>query len=691
MKVYATDKLRNIVLVGHQGAGKTSFAEALLFNTGVLNRLGNVMDGTTVSDYDEDEHERGISLNTSLVPCEFKDHKINVLDTPGYTDFAGEVISAVRVADAALVLIDAVSGVEVGTELTWGYADQYDLPRFLIINKMDRENARFEAAIENLNESMPDTKFLPVQLPIGSQQDFSGVVDLVTGKLRSGAGEPPADVPADMADAVEEARLEVIETAAENDEELLDKYFAEETLTEAEIRQGLRKAIFNGSIVPVFITASTANVAIKPILEAILEYLPSPAERKAFAPIVAQGVQEEETLEGTDAGPLAVYAFKSAADRYVGTLTFFRVFSGVLEADTRYYNATKEIEERFGPLNVMQGSEQLPVDRMHAGDIGAVAKLSETHTSDTLCDKGHPLQIKPPVYPNPVYAVAVNPHTQADATKMGQTLTSLCNTDPTLQWRQEASTRQTILEGMGEIHIATNIKRAERFGVNLDTAVPKVPYRETITRTSSAQYRHKKQTGGAGQFGEVHLRVEPLPSGEGFEFDNEIFGGAISAAYVSSTEKGVRQMLDRGVIAGFPVVDIKAVVYDGKEHPVDSKDIAFQIAGREAFKLAFQSAGPVLLEPVMRVEVIVPESNMGDVLGDLNTRRAQVQGMDTQGTRSVVSALAPLAEMQRYANDLRSITQGRGVYSMEFDHYAQVPSHVQPDVVAAAKREEEEE
>lgn len=689
MKEYQTDKLRNIALVGHQGAGKTSLVEAMLFDTGALNRLGDVMEGTTVSDYDEDEKERGISLNTTLVPCEIKNHKINVLDTPGYTDFAGEVIGAVRVADAVLVLIDAVSGVEVGTELTWGYADGYDLPRFLVINKMDRENARFENALESLNTNLPDIKFLPLQIPVGSQHDFSGIVDLITMKMRSGAGDAPTDPPADMADAIEEARLEVIETAAENDEELLDKYFADETLTEEEVRRGLRAAIQNGAIVPVFVTASTANVGIKPLMEAIIEFLPSPTTRPAVVAENAAG--EEVMLEADDTGPLAAYVFKSAADRFVGTLTYFRIFSGVLQADTRYFNANQEVEERFGSLNVMRGNEQIPVETMHAGDIGAVAKLGETNTGDTICDKGHVLKVRQPEYPYPVYAVAVMPRTQADATKMGSTLTTLCDSDPTLQWRQDASTRQTILEGMGELHIATNIKRAERFGTSLNTKVPKVPYRETIGRTSSAQYRHKKQTGGAGQFAEVHLRLEPLTRGEGFEFDNEIFGGAISASFVASTEKGVRQVLNQGVIAGFPVVDVKAVVYDGKEHPVDSKDIAFQIAGREAFKQAFNSASPSLLEPIMDVTVIVPESNMGDVLSDLNTRRARVQGMDTQANKSIVTAQAPLAEMQRYSNDLRSITQGRGTYSMEFSHYDPVPSHLQNDVVESVRREREEE
>jgi elongation factor G len=688
MREYPTDKLRNIALVGHQGAGKTSLAEAMLFNTGALNRLGNVMDGTTVADYDDEEKARGLSLNTSLVPCEFQDHKVNVLDTPGYTDFAGEVISAVRVADAALVVIDAVAGVEVGTELAWGYADRYDLPRFVVVNKMDRENARFQTALENLRANLPDVKFLPLQLAVGAQHEFAGVVDLVTMKVHGGADDLPAEIPADMADAVEEARLEVVEAAAENDEELLEKYFADDTLTEEEIRRSLMAAILSGAVVPIFVTAATADIAIKPLLGAVLAYLPSPSRRPS---VTAQSPAGAENLQASDTGALAAYVFKTAADRFVGTLTYFRLFSGMLTADTRYYNCTKQEQVRFGTPQIMRGNEQLPVSTLHAGDIGAVAKLTNTGTGDTICDKDHPIQVSAPEYPLPVYAVAVHPHTQADATKMGPTLTNLCESDPTLQWHQEPSTRQAILEGMGEVHLSTSVKRAERLGVHLDTSVPKVPYRETVTKTCSSQYRHKKQTGGAGQFAEVHLRVEPLERGTGFEYDSEVVGGAISANFIPSIGKGIKQVTEQGVIAGYPVVDVKAVVYDGKEHPVDSKDIAFQIAGREGFKLAVRGAGPVLLEPIMRVEVTVPESNMGDVLGDLNTRRARVQGMETQGNKSVVNALAPMAEMQRYANDLRSFTQGRGVYSMEFDHYQEVPAHLQQDIIEAAKREKEQE
>ncbi len=691
MKVYTTDKLRNVALVGHQGAGKTSLVEALLFNTGAINRMGRVEEKNTVSDFEEEEKERGLSLGSTLVPCEFNGFKVNVLDTPGYTDFQGEVKGAISVADAVAVVIDAVSGVEVGTELAWGFAQEFGRPMIAVINKMDRENASFQTAIESLRTSFPDYKFVPVTLPIGQEHDFKGVVNVLTQKAYLEAGKSPSgDIPADMVDAVEEARLELIEAAAESDDALMEKYFEEETLSTEEVREGIRKAARDPQLktVPVFAVSATHNTAIVPLLEAFTVYAPSP-DLRSFK---VKAGDEAEVKEGpqSDDGPLAAYVFKTTTDKFVGTLNYFRIFSGSMESDSRFYNSTKDVEERAGSLLVMRGKEQLPVDKLHTGDIGAAAKLAQTGTGDTLTVKGG-VQVVVPDFPKPLYSVALTPRTQADSAKMGTILTSICDTDPTLTWRQEPATKQTILEGMGEMHINVAIKRAEQLGVGLDTALPKVPYLETISRNASDVYRHKKQTGGAGQFAEVHLRVEPKTRGEGFEFTSEIVGGAVSQPFVSSTEKGVRQALDSGPIAGYPVVDVKAVIYDGKEHPVDSKDIAFQIAGRGAFRSAMQSAGPTLLEPIMNVRVIVPEENMGDIMGDMNTRRGRVQGMETEGGKSVVTAQVPLAEMQRYGNDLRSMTGGRGIYEMEFDRYDPVPTHLQQEIIDAAKREEEEE
>ncbi|HEC23716.1 MAG TPA: elongation factor G [Chloroflexi bacterium] len=687
MKVYGTKSLRNIALISHQGAGKTSLAEAMLFNTGAINRMGDIQQGTTVSDYDEEEIRRGLSLSTSLIPVEVAGLKLNILDTPGYTDFQGEVKNALMAVDSALMLVDASAGVEVGTEMYWGFAQELNVPVMAVISKMDREMARPQAALEALNDIF-DTRFVPLQLPLMEEGGFTGVVDLMAMKARRGSEETEEDLPAELADAAEEARLALMEAVAESDDALLEKYFEAGELTDEEIWQGLKEGLRSGAFIPVVYTAGTANIGVKSLIDLLTRLAPAPDERRQ--PYVAQGPQGEETLVADDSGPLALYVFKTTADPFVGRLTYFRVISGTLQADTRYYNHTRGQEERFGSLYVMRGKEQLPVDLMHAGDIGAVAKLSHTVTGDTIGDKDHPLKIEPPTFPKPVYAVAVSPATQADSAKMGPTLTRLCEEDPTLQWRQDPATKEAVLEGMGDTHVDVAVKRAAQLGVNLVTAVPKVPYRETITRVNKAQYRHKKQTGGAGQFAEVHLRVEPLERGAGFEYASEVFGGAISSSFIPSIEKGIKSVLETGVIAGYPVVDVKAVVYDGKEHPVDSKDIAFQIAGREAFKLAVKDAGPVLLEPIMKVTIIVPESNMGDAIGDLTSRRGQVQGTETAGGKAIITALVPLAEMQRYSNDLRSFTQGRGVYTMEFSHYAEVPAHIAEEIIAQAKREAEE-
>lgn len=686
MKAYPTSQLRNVALVSHQGAGKTSLAEAILFDVGAVNRMGDVQQGTTVSDYDDEEIRRGLSLSTSIIPVEYKSLKINFLDTPGYTDFQGDVKNSLMVADLALVTIDASAGVEVGTEVYWGFADEFGIPHAVVINKMDRDNVRPEHVMDELKEIF-DVRFVPVQLPMMEGGQFVGVVDLLSMQAYLGA-DKPVDIPADFADATDEARFELVEAAAESDDALLEKYFEEGELSADEVMQGVKAGLLAGSLVPVFYAAGTANVGVTALLDGLAAMAPSPTERQqAFA---GHRGDEEIELVADDSGPLALYVFKNTADPYVGSLTYFRVLSGMLSPDTRYYNHTQDAEERFGSLLVMRGKEQINVDTLHAGDIGAVAKLNHTITGDTLGDRGTPIQVEQPTFPRPVYAVAVTPATQGDSAKMGPTLSRLTDEDPTLVWRQDAATKEAVLEGMGDVHVDVAIRRAGQLGVNLETAIPKVPYRETITRENSDRYRHKKQTGGAGQFAEVQLRVEPQESGAGFEFESKVFGGAISASFLPSIEKGIKSVLDTGVIAGYPVVDVKAVVFDGKEHPVDSKDIAFQIAGREVFKLAFRGANPVLLEPIVKMEITVPESNMGDVIGDLSSRRGQVLGTETMAGRAVITALAPQAEVLRYSNDLRSFTQGRGVYTMEFSHYANVPAQIAEEIVARAKADEEE-
>ncbi len=687
MKEYTTQFIRNVALVSHSSSGKTMLAEALLHFTGATNRLGRIEDGSTVGDFEDEEIRRGISLSTALCLIEYNDYKINLLDTPGYTDFVGELISALSVADSAVVVVDAVSGAEVGTEIAWNTCDEFNLPRFVLINKMNRDNANFAKALASVQE-LTEVGLISLQIPWGEKENFKGVIDLLTMKAYAGEGKTGEDIPAEYADQAETGRMELVEAAAEGDDALMEKYFEAGELTDEEIMQGLRKVAQSGTYVPVLVSAATEEMGLAPLLEAIVSLLPSPADRPAK---IAKGAQGEEELTASDAGPLAAYVWKTTADPFVGKITYFRVYSGMITADSRVYNQNKEEEERFGNVTLMRGKESISVKTVHAGDIAAVPKLSETATSDTLCDKTHPLILPAAEYPNALFSVAVTPKTQADSTKMGPTLARLSEEDMTLSWRQDGVTRQTILQGMGDQHIDIAIRKAEsKFQVKLNIDIPRVPYQETITRKGNAQYRHKKQTGGAGQFAEVYLRVEPLPE-ENFEFSNDIVGGRISHNFIPSIEKGIKNVMKIGVIAGYPVVNVKAAVYDGKEHPVDSKPVAFEVAGREAFKLAFKEAGPVLLEPIMNIRIVVPEASMGDVLGDMNTRRARVQGMDTEKGRSVVTATVPLAEVQRYTTDLRSMTGGRGVFSMEFANYEQVPTHVAEEVIAAGKSEEEEE
>lgn len=687
MKEYATNKIRNIAFASHSGSGKTMLSEALLYFTGALTRMGEIDKGTTVSDYQAEEKRREISISTSVIPVEYDGYKVNILDTPGYTDFVGEMISAMRVVSGVVIPVDAVAGAEVGTELAWNYADDFNLPRLVVINMMDRDNANFQKALDSMSE-VTDTRLIPLQLPWGEKADFQGVLDLLNLKAFKGDGEETADIPDEYQDEVETARMEMIEIAAEGDDELLMKYLEGEELTEEEVLDGLKKGIKEGTFVPVLVTSATAQIGLAPFLDTVIKLMPSPAETP---PEVAQSPQGEEELQAEDSGPLAAYVWKTTADPFVGKMTYFRVYSGVLNEDSRVWNQNEGEEERFGSLYVMQGNKQLDISTIHAGDIAAVPKLNVTSTGHTLGEKDHPLTLDVPEYPNAPFRVAVEPATQADSAKLSPTLTRLCEEDMTLSWRQDTTTKETILEGMGDQHIDVAIRKAKTlFQTDLETNIPRVPYQETITRTGIAQYRHKKQSGGAGQFAEVHMRVEPLED-EKFEFVNEVFGGAISKNYMPAIEKGVKSIMEDGVLAGYPVVNVRVAVFDGKEHPVDSKPVAFEICAKQVFKMAVKEAGPAMLEPIMSARVTVPEENMGDILGDLNTRRARVQGMDTSGGRSVVSAEVPLAEMQRYTTDLRSMTGGRGIFEMEFSHYQQLPAHLANEVIEKIQKEQAEE
>ncbi len=687
MKEYTTASIRNIALAGHLSAGKTMLTEAFLHYSGATTRLGRIEDGTTVSDFDEEEIRRGLSLYTSVVPVEYKEVKINLLDTPGFNDFIGEVISALRVADGAILMVDSVSGIEVGTEIAWQYCDKFNLPRFVVINKMDRDNANFQKALATVRD-FSEIRLVPVQLPWGEKAAFQGVIDLITMKAYKGDGRAVVDIPAEFQAAAQEARVVLMEAAAEGDDSLMEKYFENGELSSEEIIKGLKSIIRSVNFIPVFVAAASSEIGVAPLLDAMVSLMPSPLEVPKAA---AAGKDGNEELACVDDGPLAAYVWKTTADPFVGKQTYFRIYSGMMAADSRIWNQTKSYEERIGNLQIMRGKETLPVKIIHSGDIGSVPKLTETATSNTICDRGHPLMLPIPEYPHALYRVAIAPKTQADSTKISPTLTRLCEEDMTLSWYQEPATNQTLLQGMGDQHIDVVIRRAEtKFQVNLLTLEPKVPYKETITKKGQGMHRHKKQTGGAGQFGEVWLRTEPLAE-EDFALTWDVFGGAISQSYQPAITKGIQAVMKEGILAGYPINNIKVSVYDGKEHPVDSKPVAFEIAGREAFKTSFMESGPVLLEPIMNVKIIVPEGNMGDVLGDLNTRRARVQGMETEKGHSTISATVPLAEMQRYTTQLRSITGGRGIFTMELDHYETVPAHLTQEIIAARAKEKKEE
>ena len=688
MKEYTTEFIRNIALVSHGSAGKTMLAEAFLHLTGATTRLGKIEDGTTISDYDEEEIRRKISIYTTVLPIEHRDHKINVLDAPGFTDFVGEVISALSVAESAVMLVDSVAGVEVGTEIAWRYVDDFKLPRFVVINKLDRDNADFAKAYASVEEfaQARGQRLVKVQLPIGEKHDFKGVIDLISLKAFLGDGKTATDIPGDLIDAAQQAHGVLVEAAAEGEDTLLEKYLENGSLSDEELIRGLKDVVQSGAFLPVYCAAGGHEIGAMALLNGIVDLLPSPARAPTR---VAQGKDGDEKLSASDAGPLAAYVWKTTADPFVGKMTYFRVASGSVQADAHLWNQSKNAEERMSGLHIQRGKEQIAIKVIHAGDIGSVAKLTVTATGDTLCEKNHLLTMAPPKFPAALFRVAISPKTQADAAKITPTLGRLCEEDMTLSWYNERATGETVLQGMGDQHIDVAIHRAQtKFQVGLLAHDPKVPYREGITKKASAQYRHKKQSGGSGQFGEVHLRIEPLP-GADFEFADELVGMNLSKSYLPPIEKGIVATMAHGAFAGYPMSNVKVIVYDGKEHPVDSKPVAFEIAGREAFKLAVQDAGPVLFEPIMNVRVVVPDANMGDVMGDLNTRRGRVQGTESEHGNTVIVAHVPLAEMLRYTSQLRSITGGRGYFTMELDHYDIVPSQIAAAIVEAHKKEME--
>jgi elongation factor G len=683
MQQYGLESIRNVVLLSHSGAGKTSASETMLFTAGAIKRLGKVEDGTTTSDYEPDEVKRQISINLSLLPCQWKGAKINLIDTPGYSDFVGEVKSAIRVSEGAVIMVCAASGVEVGTEQVWSYCEQAKLPRLIFINKMDRENADFYKTVGQIQSSF-GSKCLPVQLPIGAQDSFEGIVDLLTMKAYTGSEAKEAEFPSSLQTQADSFREKLIEAAAEVDDRLIEKYLEGGELSLEELGGGLRKAVVTGRVVPILTGSALKNVGSSLLLDAIHDYLPSAKERE----VVIVSDSAKQTIEPSQDAPLAALVFKTSADPYVGKLTYFRVYNGAINSNSQVRNATRGGVERIGQLFILRGKTQEPVSQLGAGDMGAVAKLTLTGTGDTLSSQDKPVKIAPVEFPEPAFSLAVHPKTKADLDKLGAALSRLAEEDPTLRVRREIDTNETILSGIGESHLEVAADKMQRkFGVGVKLETPKVPYKETITVSAKAEYKHKKQTGGHGQYGHVFLELEPLPRGSGHEFIDKVVGGAIPKNYIPAVEKGVNEALHEGVLARYPVIDIKTKVYDGSFHQVDSSDICFKIAGAGALKKGLSQGEPILLEPIMNIKVTVPEDFTGDIIGDLNTKRARVQGMNPGGGLNVIEAQVPLAEILRYAIDLKSITQGRGSYEAEFSHYEEVPAHVAQKIIAEKQAE----
>ncbi len=681
MKDYPAEKIRNVALVGHSGTGKTSLAEALMFSAGATNRLGKIEDGSTLSDWDPDEQKRGFSLNLSILPLEWDGYKVNLLDTPGYMDFMGEVKCGLRAADAALIVVDASSGVQVGTEFAWRFAEELNLARAVFINRMDRDNADFNGALAQVQTHWGH-KCLALELPVGAAQGFQGVVDLLTMKAYTGDKAEEGEIPAELASQADQLREKLIEAAAETDDALITKYLEGEELSAEELAGGVRAGIAAGSIVPVLTGTATKAIGARRLLDSVASLFPSPAER----PVTVDG----KGLSADPAKPLAALVFKTTADPYVGRLSYFRVLSGTLKSDSQVWNANRNAAERVGTVYHVVGKNQEHASQITAGDIGAVAKLAETHTGDTLCARENAVTLEPISFPQPSFSAAISPKTKADLDKMGTALNRIVEEDPSLRLERSPDTGEMILSGLGDSHVEVALEKVRRkFGVDLDMAMPKVPYRETVKATAQAEYTHKKQTGGHGQFARVALEVETLPRGTGFEFLNKTVGGVVPKQYIGSVEKGVTEALSDGILAHYPIVDMRVTLVDGKEHPVDSSDIAFKLAAAQAMKKGAQDAQPCILEPIMDMQITVPEANTGDVISDLNGKRARVLGMTPSGTMTTIDAQAPLAEVQRYAADMRSITQGRGFFTMSFSHYEEVPAHLAQKVIDNANKERE--
>ena len=694
MKDYAVQKLRNICLLAHGNAGKTTLAEAMLFNTGVLDRFGKVADGTTATDYDPEEVKRKISISTALAPCEWLDHKINVIDTPGYFDFVGEVMQGIRVAEGAAIVVSAKSGVSVGTEKSWAYAKERNIARLFFINKMDEENANFNSALDKMT-SMFGSSVIPFQLPIYEADKYVGYVDIINMSAKKFQKDKLVDaqIPSDLTDRISKIKDSLNELIAETDEALMEKFFGGEEFSREDIQKGLKAGIADGSIAPVFCGSAFTNLGVQELMSAIVEYMPSPDSVSVKAKKAGSGDPVE--IKADPAGPLAALVFKTIADPFVGKISMFRVYSGTLKADSPVFNTTTEKNEKIGQIFVMRGKKQLPTDKLIAGDIGGVAKLANTNTNDTFCDQVNRVVLDAIIFPEPAISMAVEPKAKGDEEKISSGLHKLQDEDPTFKVSTNTETHQTLISGVGEQHLDVIVSKLKaKFGVAVSLVDPKVPYRETVKKKVKVEGKHKKQSGGHGQYGHVWVEFEHGDK-EDLVFEEKIFGGSVPKSYHPAVEKGLREAIVKGVLAGYPVVNLKATLVDGSYHDVDSSEMAFKIAARLAYKKGLPMASPVLLEPIAHAAVYIPENYMGDIIGDLNKRRGRILGMNPlDNGLQQVEAEVPQSEMFKYATDLRSMTQGRGYFTLKFDRYEEAPSIVANKIIEEARKhmvEEEDE
>ena len=693
MAKYESKSLKNLAIVGHGGTGKTSLCESFLFISGKNERLGRVDDGTSIMDYEPEEQKRRISISSSINFVEWNKYKINIIDTPGDSNFTYDIKCSMSVVENALVVIDAVSGVEFQTQKVWEYADGFNLPRIVFINRLDRERADFSAALASIKNKF-SKKVTPVCLPIGKEDKFNGIVDLISSKAHlfsdnKGAGKA-TDIPADMADEAKNMRSAMVEDIAETDDDLMNKYLEAGELTAEEIKQGLRKGVTSGNLIPVVCGSAIKGIGISLLLDLIVDSMASPVDRGAIKGKKPGGDAAAERKTSEDE-PFSAIVFKTIADPYAGRLTLFRVYSGKLNPDSSIYNSTKKISEKFGNIFFLEGKNQKPAEVLIPGDIAGVAKLKETVTGDTLCNEKAPIIFEKVEVPPPIMSFAIEPKSRGDEEKIASSLHRLTEEDPTIVFSRDLQTKEMILSGMGQVHIEVNIEKMKRkFGVEVNLHTPKVPYKETIKGKTNVQGKYKKQSGGRGQFGDCWIDIEPLPRGTGFEFADKIVGGVIPQQYRPAVEKGIVEAAAEGVLAGYPVVDFKISLVDGSYHTVDSSEMAFKIAGSMAFKKGVMQCQPILLEPIVNIDIEIPEEYMGDVIGDLNSRRGRVLGMDTKGTNQVIKGQVPLAEILKYAPDLRSMTSGRGNFTYTHSHYEEVPSFIAEKIIAAAKKDKEE-